>query len=145
MNSEAQDWATILYEASASGNPDVISLLLEYGADANIPKHTGHLPIHRVSHRGYVKYDAFLTLTEIYTQERYANSIIKAQTCLFLASLQGYFNHLLINNSFVWVNTSLSLGFNTVIWFERARSWSKLTFFCFQMLGVNMKLLILSA
>ncbi|XP_027023613.2 dynein axonemal heavy chain 12 [Tachysurus fulvidraco] len=58
--SQAQDWATILYEASASGNPDVISLLLEHGADANIPKQTGHLPIHRVSHRGYVKSLALL-------------------------------------------------------------------------------------
>lgn len=65
MDSQAQDQATILYEASASGNPDVISLLLEYGADANIPKHTGHLPIHRVAHHGYVKYEAFLTITEI--------------------------------------------------------------------------------
>lgn len=60
MDSQAQDWATILYEASASGNPDIISLLLEYGADANIPKHTGHLPIHRVAHRGYVKYEPIL-------------------------------------------------------------------------------------
>uniref|UniRef100_A0A8C1JJS8 Ankyrin repeat and SOCS box containing 14a n=1 Tax=Cyprinus carpio TaxID=7962 RepID=A0A8C1JJS8_CYPCA len=57
VESQAQVCATILFEASASGNPDVISLLLEYGADANIttPKHTGHLPIHRVAHRGHVK------------------------------------------------------------------------------------------
>ncbi len=55
VESQAQDHASILFEASASGNPDVISLLLEYGADANIPKHTGHLPIHRVAHRGHVK------------------------------------------------------------------------------------------
>lgn len=55
MQSQAQDSATILFEASASGNPDVISLLLEYGADANVPKRTGHLPIHRVAHRGHVK------------------------------------------------------------------------------------------
>ncbi|XP_060766570.1 dynein axonemal heavy chain 12 isoform X3 [Neoarius graeffei] len=60
VHSQAQDWATILFEASASGNPDVISLLLEYGADANIPKHTGHLPIHRVAHRGHVKALAIL-------------------------------------------------------------------------------------
>lgn len=65
MHSQAQDWATILYEASASGNADVISLLLEYGADANIPKHTGHLPIHRVAHHGYVKYEAFLRFPTI--------------------------------------------------------------------------------
>nr|XP_055041069.1 dynein axonemal heavy chain 12 isoform X3 [Misgurnus anguillicaudatus] len=53
VESQAQDSATILFEASASGNPDVISLLLEYGADANVPRHTGHLPIHRAAHRGH--------------------------------------------------------------------------------------------
>ncbi|XP_051957883.1 dynein axonemal heavy chain 12 [Xyrauchen texanus] len=60
VESQAQDSATILFEASASGNPDVISLLLEHGADANVPKHTGHLPIHRVAHRGHVKALALL-------------------------------------------------------------------------------------
>lgn len=55
VESMAQDYATILFEASASGNPEIISLLLEYGADANVPKHTGHLPIHRVSHRGHLQ------------------------------------------------------------------------------------------
>ncbi|XP_052425425.1 ankyrin repeat and SOCS box protein 14-like isoform X4 [Carassius gibelio] len=62
VKSQAQGCATVLFEASASGNPDVISLLLEYGADANIttPKHTGHLPIHRVAHRGHVKALALL-------------------------------------------------------------------------------------
>ncbi|XP_061583002.1 dynein axonemal heavy chain 12-like isoform X3 [Cololabis saira] len=50
--SQARDEASILYEASAAGNPAVIHLLLEYGADANIPNHTGHMPIHRAAHRG---------------------------------------------------------------------------------------------
>lgn len=53
--SQAQDEATILYEASASGEPSVISLLLEYGADANVAKLTGHMPIHRVAHRGHLE------------------------------------------------------------------------------------------
>ncbi|KAM6927283.1 dynein axonemal heavy chain 12 [Xenentodon cancila] len=53
--SQAQDEASILYEASASGNPAVIRLLLEYGADANVSNHTGHMPIHRVSHRGHLQ------------------------------------------------------------------------------------------
>ncbi|KAK2915461.1 hypothetical protein Q8A73_006055 [Channa argus] len=53
--SEAQDEASILYEASSSGNPAVISLLLEYGADANVAKQTGHMPIHRVAHRGHLQ------------------------------------------------------------------------------------------
>ncbi|XP_022597877.1 ankyrin repeat and SOCS box protein 14 [Seriola dumerili] len=53
--SEAQDEASILYEASASGDPAVISLLLEYGADANIAKRSGHMPIHRVAHRGHLQ------------------------------------------------------------------------------------------
>uniref|UniRef100_W5N6Y3 Ankyrin repeat and SOCS box containing 14 n=1 Tax=Lepisosteus oculatus TaxID=7918 RepID=W5N6Y3_LEPOC len=54
VKSQAMDSASILFEAAASGNPDTISLLLEYGADANVPKHTGHLPIHRVAHRGHL-------------------------------------------------------------------------------------------
>lgn len=53
--SQAQDEASILYEASSSGDPAVISLLLEYGADANVAKHTGHMPIHRVAHRGHLQ------------------------------------------------------------------------------------------
>ncbi|KAK1900771.1 Ankyrin repeat and SOCS box protein 14 [Dissostichus eleginoides] len=48
--SQAQDEASILYEASASGDPAVISLLLEYGADANVAKNMGHMPIHRAAH-----------------------------------------------------------------------------------------------
>ncbi|XP_076850435.1 dynein axonemal heavy chain 12 [Brachyhypopomus gauderio] len=67
VESQAQDSATILFEASASGNPDVISLLLEYGADANTPKHTGHLPIHRVAHRGHEK--ALAILIPVTTQD----------------------------------------------------------------------------
>lgn len=53
--SQAQDEASVLYEATSAGDPAVISLLLEYGADANVSKHTGHLPIHRVAHRGHLQ------------------------------------------------------------------------------------------
>ncbi|XP_040889094.1 dynein heavy chain 12, axonemal-like [Toxotes jaculatrix] len=53
--SQAQDEASILYEASSAGDPAVISLLLEYGADANVAKRTGHMPIHRVAHRGHLQ------------------------------------------------------------------------------------------
>ena len=53
--SQAQDEASILYEAAASGDPSVISLLLEYGADPNVAKLTGHMPIHRVAHRGHLE------------------------------------------------------------------------------------------
>ncbi|XP_075039367.1 ankyrin repeat and SOCS box protein 14 [Mixophyes fleayi] len=51
---QASDCASILFEAATAGNPDAISLLLEYGADANIPKHSGHLPIHRAAYRGHL-------------------------------------------------------------------------------------------
>lgn len=57
--SQAQDDASVLYEASSSGEPAVIKLLLEYGADANEAKHTGHMPIHRVAHRGHLQYSFF--------------------------------------------------------------------------------------
>lgn len=53
--SQAQDEASILYEASSCGDPAVISLLLESGADANVAKLTGHLPLHRVAHRGHLE------------------------------------------------------------------------------------------
>lgn len=46
--------ASVLFDAAASGNPDIISLLLEYGADPNMPTNTGHLPIHRVAYRGHL-------------------------------------------------------------------------------------------
>lgn len=58
--SQAQDDASVLYEASSSGEPAVIKLLLEYGADANEAKHTGHMPIHRVAHRGHLQYSFFV-------------------------------------------------------------------------------------
>lgn len=45
---------SVLFDAAASGNPDIISLLLEYGADPNTPTHTGHLPIHRTAYRGHL-------------------------------------------------------------------------------------------
>ncbi|XP_056130606.1 dynein axonemal heavy chain 12 [Lampris incognitus] len=53
--SQAQDDASILFEACACGDPALIRLLLEHGADVNVPKHTGHLPIHRTSHRGHLQ------------------------------------------------------------------------------------------
>ncbi|XP_061114572.1 dynein axonemal heavy chain 12-like isoform X2 [Conger conger] len=54
VNAQAQDSASVLFEAAGSGNPDIITLLLEYGADANLPNRTGHLPIHRAAHRGHL-------------------------------------------------------------------------------------------
>lgn len=45
---------TILFDAASSGNPDIISLLLEHGADPNLPLYSGHLPIHRVAYHGHV-------------------------------------------------------------------------------------------
>lgn len=45
---------SVLFEAAASGNPDIIALLLEYGADPNTPTHTCHLPIHRAAYRGHL-------------------------------------------------------------------------------------------
>ncbi|XP_071374581.1 dynein axonemal heavy chain 12 [Centroberyx affinis] len=45
---------TVLFEAAAAGNPDIISLLLEHGADPNLPLYSGHMPIHRVAYHGHI-------------------------------------------------------------------------------------------
>ncbi|KAM4651315.1 ankyrin repeat and SOCS box protein 14 isoform 1-T2 [Discoglossus pictus] len=54
VTAQASDSASVLFEATTAGNPDAVSLLLEYGADANVPKHSGHLPIHRAAYRGHI-------------------------------------------------------------------------------------------
>nr|XP_051708231.1 ankyrin repeat and SOCS box protein 14 isoform X2 [Oryctolagus cuniculus]XP_051708232.1 ankyrin repeat and SOCS box protein 14 isoform X2 [Oryctolagus cuniculus] len=51
---QASDSSSILLEAARGGNPDSVTLLLEYGADANIPKNSGHLPIHVAADRGHL-------------------------------------------------------------------------------------------
>ncbi|XP_076985043.1 ankyrin repeat and SOCS box protein 14 [Tamandua tetradactyla] len=51
---QASDSSSILLEAASGGNPDSVTLLLEYGADANIPKSSGHLPIHVAADRGHL-------------------------------------------------------------------------------------------
>uniref|UniRef100_A0AAY5E9P1 Ankyrin repeat and SOCS box containing 14b n=1 Tax=Electrophorus electricus TaxID=8005 RepID=A0AAY5E9P1_ELEEL len=55
---------SVLFEAAASGNPDIISVLLEYGADPNTPTHTGHLPIHRVAYRGHLALERLIPVTK---------------------------------------------------------------------------------
>ncbi|XP_061128470.1 ankyrin repeat and SOCS box protein 14-like [Syngnathus typhle] len=45
---------SILFDAAASGNPDVISLLLDHGADPNSPFYSGHLPIHHAAYHGHI-------------------------------------------------------------------------------------------
>ncbi|XP_067854864.1 dynein axonemal heavy chain 12 [Heptranchias perlo] len=51
--SQASDGVSVLFEAATVENPECLALLLEYGSDANVPKYSGHLPIHRASYRGY--------------------------------------------------------------------------------------------
>ncbi|XP_034027495.1 dynein heavy chain 12, axonemal [Thalassophryne amazonica] len=51
---ESEESGTILFDAAASGNPAIISLLLDYGADPNLPLPSGHLPIHRAAYHGYI-------------------------------------------------------------------------------------------
>lgn len=53
--SQAHDEASVLYEAAVSGDPATVALLLEHGADANVSNHSGHLPIHRMAHRGHLE------------------------------------------------------------------------------------------
>nr|P0C927.1 RecName: Full=Ankyrin repeat and SOCS box protein 14 [Rattus norvegicus] len=53
VHSQASDSSSVLLEAVRGGDPDSVSLLLEYGADANIPKSSGHLPIHVAADKGH--------------------------------------------------------------------------------------------
>jgi len=40
-------------EAAAAGDSDCVRLLLDNGADANLPTASGHLPIHRAALAGH--------------------------------------------------------------------------------------------
>ncbi|CAB1336127.1 unnamed protein product [Coregonus sp. 'balchen'] len=51
---QSQTEGSLLFEAVASGNPDIISLLLDYGADPDMPNHSGHLPIHCAAYHGHL-------------------------------------------------------------------------------------------
>ncbi|XP_059905818.1 dynein axonemal heavy chain 12 isoform X1 [Gadus macrocephalus] len=48
------EFGTVLFDAAASGNPDIVSTLLDHGADANIALDSGHLPIHRTAYHGHI-------------------------------------------------------------------------------------------
>uniref|UniRef100_A0A3Q2ZE11 Ankyrin repeat and SOCS box containing 14 n=1 Tax=Hippocampus comes TaxID=109280 RepID=A0A3Q2ZE11_HIPCM len=69
--SQAQDEASVLYESCASGDVSSLTLLLEYGADANVAKQSGHLPIHRAAHRGHL---ALMLLIPVTSMEDIYNS-----------------------------------------------------------------------
>ncbi|XP_071659471.1 ankyrin repeat and SOCS box protein 15 isoform X3 [Patagioenas fasciata] len=49
----ADDGSSILFDAAGGGNPDCISLLLEYGGSGNVPNRAGLLPIHKAAFEGH--------------------------------------------------------------------------------------------
>uniref|UniRef100_UPI00398F0298 ankyrin repeat and SOCS box protein 15-like isoform X5 n=1 Tax=Pristiophorus japonicus TaxID=55135 RepID=UPI00398F0298 len=53
IHAQADDGASVLFEAAEGGNPDCITVLLEYGANPNGPDNSGHLPIHRAAQEGH--------------------------------------------------------------------------------------------
>ncbi|XP_072915217.1 dynein axonemal heavy chain 12-like isoform X2 [Hemitrygon akajei] len=53
VHAQADDGASVLFEAAEGGNPDCITVLLEYGANPNTPDNAGHLPIHRAAQEGH--------------------------------------------------------------------------------------------
>lgn len=53
IHAQADDGASVLLEAAEGGNPDCITVLLEYGAKPNEPDNAGHLPIHRAAQEGH--------------------------------------------------------------------------------------------
>lgn len=53
VNSQACNGESVLLDAAGSGNTACIQLLLDNGADANLPNATGHLPIHKAAYAGH--------------------------------------------------------------------------------------------
>uniref|UniRef100_A0A3P8ZCE4 SOCS box domain-containing protein n=2 Tax=Esox lucius TaxID=8010 RepID=A0A3P8ZCE4_ESOLU len=45
---------SLLFEAVASGNPDITCQMLAYGADPNVPNHNEYLPIHCAAYHGHL-------------------------------------------------------------------------------------------
>uniref|UniRef100_A0A3B4USX6 Ankyrin repeat and SOCS box containing 15 n=1 Tax=Seriola dumerili TaxID=41447 RepID=A0A3B4USX6_SERDU len=60
VNSQACNGESVLLDAAGSGNTDCIKLLLNNGANPNLPSITGHLPIHKAAYAGH--YDALKML-----------------------------------------------------------------------------------
>lgn len=53
MNSQAWNGESVLLDAAGSGNAVCVRLLLDYGADPNLPSIAGHLPIHKAAYAGH--------------------------------------------------------------------------------------------
>lgn len=53
VNSQACNGESVLLDAAGSGNATCIQLLVDNGADANLPNATGHLPIHKAAYAGH--------------------------------------------------------------------------------------------
>lgn len=53
VNSQACNGESVLLDAAGSGNTACIQLLLDNGADPNLPSITGHLPIHKAAYAGH--------------------------------------------------------------------------------------------
>ncbi|XP_029105644.1 ankyrin repeat and SOCS box protein 15-like isoform X2 [Scleropages formosus] len=53
VNAQSYNGESVLYDAAGSGNPDCIDLLLQSGADPDVPSMSRHLPIHRAAYLGH--------------------------------------------------------------------------------------------
>ncbi|XP_034084820.1 LOW QUALITY PROTEIN: ankyrin repeat and SOCS box protein 15-like [Gymnodraco acuticeps] len=65
--SEELNGRGILLDASGSGNTACIQLLLDNGADPNLPSATGHLPLHKAAFNGH--FDALKMLIPLTTKK----------------------------------------------------------------------------
>ncbi|KAM3870517.1 uncharacterized protein asb15a [Diretmus argenteus] len=53
VNAQAPNGDSVLYDAATSGNPDCINVLLQHGANPNVPSLSCQLPVHRAAYGGH--------------------------------------------------------------------------------------------
>jgi ankyrin repeat protein len=55
VNSQALSGESVLMAAAGAGDPSLVRLLLDNGANPDLPSGTGHLPVHKAAYAGHYR------------------------------------------------------------------------------------------